>query len=272
MRPDGKRVRDADPIYTIAPYIMTRRYDALNMITLDIPIEPIHNYIKAQRAKGNAMSHMAIIFAAYLRTVWEFPKLNRFIVNKRIYDRNEFCAALVVLRPGDDETMSKVYFDTSESVLAVQKKMEQYVAESQSPQIKNSMDRIMGALLKIPGLLGFAVGFLKLLDKFGLLPKSVIDASPFHTSLTLTNLASIRTNHIYHHIYEFGTTSVFISMGNMREVPLRTGSEVVITRCLPLGMVMDERICSGSYFAKAFARFRYYLENPAVLEEPAKKE
>jgi len=108
----------------------------------------------------------------------------------------------------------------------------------------------------------------KLMDRYGLLPKAIIDASPFHTSLVITNLASIRTNHIYHHLYEFGTSSIFVAMGNMREVARRKGEEIVFDRCLPMGIVMDERICSGSYFARVFRRFRQYMLDPSLLEGP----
>lgn len=94
------------------------------------------------------------------------------------------------------------------------------------------------------GVLRVGVGLFKFMDKHGLLPKKVIDMSPFHNSLCISNLASIRTNHIYHHCYEFGTTSVFITLGNLREVAKRKGGEVVFERCIPLGVVMDERICS----------------------------
>ena len=112
------------------------------------------------------------------------------------------------------------------------------------------------------------VGLFKLLDRYGLLPKSLIDASPFHASLVFTNLASIRTNHIFHHLYEFGTSSVFIALGNMREVARRTRDGISFERCLPMGVVTDERICSGSYFARAFRRFRQYLLDPSLLEGP----
>ena len=94
MRADGKRVRNADPLYMIVPHIMDKRYDAMNMITLDIPVEPLHHYINAKRQEGYAISHMGLLIAAYLRAAAEFPLLNRFIVNKKIYDRNEFCVSL----------------------------------------------------------------------------------------------------------------------------------------------------------------------------------
>jgi hypothetical protein len=215
------------------------------------------------------MSHMALVAAAYLRAAWEFPRLNRFIANKRIYQRNHFCMALVVLKPGDDNaTMSKIYFDMEDDIFTIQEKVEKYVSENKVPQGRNSMDALMRALLRVPGLLGLGVGLIKLLDKLNLLPMSLIDASPFHASMTLSNLASIRTNHLYHHLYDFGTTSILITMGNMREVGMRQKGEAVLTRCLPLGVVMDERICSGVYFANAFCRIRAYLENPELLEGP----
>ena len=87
-------------------------------------------------------------------------------------------------------------------------------------------------------------------------------------SCGITNLASIRTNHIYHHCYEFGTTSVFLAMGNTREVPKRKGSEIVFEKCMPIGVTMDERIASGSYFALAFRKMRAYLRDPRLLEVP----
>ena len=48
LRADGKRVRDIDPLYVVVPYIMNKRYDAMNMTTVDIPLEPIQNYINAK--------------------------------------------------------------------------------------------------------------------------------------------------------------------------------------------------------------------------------
>ena len=90
-------------------------------------------------------------------------------------------------------------------------------------------------------------------------------------NFVISNLASIRTNHIYHHIYEFGTTSMILTMGNSREVPKRKGGEIVFEKCMPIGVVMDERIASGSYFAIAFRRLKQYLRNPELLELPPEK-
>lgn len=272
FRADGKRVKNADPMYTVVPYIMDKRYDAMNMITVDIPVETIQKYINEKRKSGIRISHMAVMIAAYLKTANEFPLLNNFIVNKRIYRRNEFTVAMVVLKnmANHSGTMSKVKLDFGDDIYTVNEKLVSYITENRKETAQNNTDKMIKFLLSIPGLLSFGVGFFKFLDKHGLLPKFIIDLSPFHSSLTITNLASIRTNHIYHHIYEFGTTSMFMAIGKNREVAKRKNGEIVYEKCMPIGVVMDERICSGSYFAIAFRKFCEYLEHPDMLEPVSK--
>lgn len=272
MRADGKRLRNTDPMYTVAAYVMNKRVDSMNMVTLDIPYDPIQNYLNEKRKQGMALSHLCVLIAAYLRTAAEFPLLNRFIMNCKPYARNEFAVAMVVLKSGemDNGTMSKMYFNMTDTIFDVNKKINDYVSDNRAVPEKNGTEKMIKILLGAPGVLRVGVGLFKFMDKHGLLPKKIIDASPFHNSLCISNLASIRTNHIYHHCYEFGTTSVFITMGNLREVPKRHGGEIVFERSMPLGVVMDERICSGSYFALAFRRMRQYLHNPELLEQPPK--
>ncbi len=272
MRKDGIRLKNTNPMYTVVPYIMDKRYDAMNMTEIDIPVEPLQTYLNAKRAEGLNMSHLGVVLAAYLRMVSELPQLNRFIVNKRIYARTEFPVGMVVLKPGElDGTMSKMYFQMTDTIFDVHNKMNEYITQNRAPGDVNSTDDLIRTLLRIPGLCNFGVWLFKALDRYGLLPRKLIEASPFHCSLVVSNLASIRTNHIYHHIYEFGTVSVLITLGNMREVPKRVRGEIEFERCIPMGIVMDERICSGSYYSAAFKRFRYYLANPALLETPPEK-
>lgn len=273
MRADGKRLRNTDPMYTVAAYIMNKRVDAMNMVTLDIPYDPIQEYLNAKRKEGIALSHLGVIIAAYLRTAAEFPLLNRFIMNCKPYARNEFTVAMVVLKSGqtDNGTMSKMHFEMTDTVFDVNDKINSYVNENRVTPEKNGTEKMIKILLSAPGVARVGVGIFKFMDKHGLLPKKIIDMSPFHNSLCISNLISIRTNHIYHHCYEFGTTSVFITMGNLREVAHRRGGEVTYERCIPLGVVMDERICTGSYFALAFRRLRKYLRDPALLETPPER-
>ena len=267
MRSDGTRVMQDDPMYHLIPYFLTKRYDAMNMITLDIPEAPLRAYMNAKRREGKSVSHLALVLTAYLLTVEEFPALNRFIVGKKIYQHNDITAAMVVLKPGTDvDTMSKIRLTPGDDIFDVQKKITDYIEQNRQQGEANGLDTFMNKLVKHTGLLSFATGLIRMADRLGILPKSLIDLSPFHASLLITNLASIRTNHIYHHVYQFGTTSISIAMGNMREVPRRSRDGYVFDRCIPMGVVMDERIASGHYFAQAFSLLKKYLANPELME------
>lgn len=103
------------------------------------------------------------------------------------------------------------------------------------------------------------------LDKHGLLPRKIIDLSPFHTSMFITNLASIKTSYIHHHCYEFGTTSVFVCMG--KPVPNYISGDLT-KKMMPIGVVMDERICTGYEYAAFCNDFRRYMRLPRMLEYP----
>ena len=269
-RKDGIRLKITDPMYTVAAHIMDKRMDSMNMITIDIPVDPVADYVHRKRDEGMKISRLAVLLAAYIRVIDEFPKLNHFIVNSNIYARNELAVGMVVLQGGDitqQGTMSKIYFQPTDNVYKVQERLTTYIDENRKENPDNGTEKIVAALLSIPGLLRGGVKILRWMDKHGLLPKSIIDMSPFHISLVITDLASIRTNAIYHHIYEFGTTSVAMAMGVNREVPKRKGGEIIHEKCMPLGIVMDERIASGSYFALAFRRFQDYMAHPEKLEE-----
>ncbi len=273
-RADGKLLRHTDPMYRVATHIMTKRSDSMNNITLDIPIEPIEKYIRQKKKEGISMSHMAVIMAAFNRTVCDFPALNRFVVNKRVYARNEIAIGMVVLKAGATgaETMNKIYLQPEDTILDVNKRINDYVTASRDVADENPTDKIIKILVGIPGLLRVGVSILKWMDWHNLLPKAIINASPMHNTMVFTNLASIRTNHIHHHCYDFGTTSMIMAAGNAREVPHRTrDGEIIHERCLPLGLVMDERIASGYYFAQAFRKMKEYFKNPSLLEEPPER-
>lgn len=269
MRKDGRRIKTAQPMYQVAMHVMAERNDAMNMIELDIKHEPLHQYVNKKRNEGVTISHLAIIIAAYVRTVSQYPALNRFIVNKRLYARNEIAVGMVVLKPGDtDGTMNKMYFRPDMTIFEVQKTLDEYIEQNRQTGDTNKTDNLIRILLSIPGLCRLGVNLLKWLDKHNILPRAIIEASPFHCSMTITNLASIGTNYIYHHVYNFGTTSMIMAMGNLREVPAKKHGEIVFERCIPLGVVMDERIASGCQYAMAFRIMQKYLKNPELLEVP----
>ena len=271
MRPDGIKVKEADPMYFLIPYFLTRRYDAMNMITVDVPEEPMRLYMNQKRREGRPVSHLALVITAYLRVLDEYPALNRFVGNKTIYEHKDKTVSMVVLRPNGEDAMSKIYLEASDDVFSIQEKITSYISENRSVEEQNLLDKWMARIVRMKLLMSIFLALVRFMDRHGLLPMALVKASPFHASLLISNLASIRTNHIYHHIYDFGTTSLAITMGNMHEIPRRTKDGIVFDRCLPLGIVMDERIATGHYFALAFNRFRQYLAKPEQLERPARR-
>ena len=270
-RADGKRLRHTDPMYRIVPHIMKKRSDSLNNITLDIPLEPIDKYIRQKKKEGISISHMAVILAAFNRTLCDYPALNRFVVNKRVYARKEVAIGMVVLKSGNSgsETMNKIFLQPEDTILDINRRINEYVDASRDQKQKNSTDKLINFLVRLPGLLRATVAILKWMDWHNMLPKGIINASPFHTTMVFTNLASIRTNYIHHHVYDFGTTSMVMAAGNTREVPRRSrDGEIEHVKCLPLGLVMDERIATGYYFSQAFRKMKEYFNDPSLLELP----
>ena len=240
MRPDGTRVKDLPPLVAAIPYIMPKRYDAWNSITENIDEE------------GVRLNHMSVIIAAYYRAVLDNPKLNYFVMNGKIYRRNHFCVSFVILKKQSDgvvnETALKVYLEPSDDIFSIDRKIREVIAANQHEHQSNSTDKFARFMFSVPGL-----------------PKFVVWLSPFHTSMFITNLASIKTSYIHHHCYEFGTTSVFVCMG--KPVPDYMGGDLT-RKVMPIGVVMAERICTGYEYAAFYSDFKGYLRDLSQLETP----
>ena len=270
MRPDGRRIKSLDPMFTIIPHIMPKRYDAQVMFNTEVSYSKLKRYMNAKRHEGRKVSFMALITAAYLRAVTQYPELNRFVVNKKIYARNEFCVSFVTLKEGnlpEDklETVTKVHFDFTDTVFEVSDKIDRFIRENRKQQTVNFTDKLAKFFMRVPLLSRAAIDIVKSADRLGFLPKKLIDGFPFHSTLWITNLASIYFGPVFHHIYDFGTSSMFVSIGMVKNSLNIRGEEEQI---IPLGVVADERICAGITFSKAFGLVKKYLENPVVLESP----
>lgn len=267
MRPDGKRVTNESAIVTAVPYIMPKRFDAQNFATEYAEMEPLREYIHKKRKEGIRISYMSLILAAYYKAYQENPKINRFIMNKKIYQRNHFCVSFVILKTRQDgtpdETTLKVFFEPEDDVISINRKIEAMIEENRDAAHDNNTDRFANFMFSLPLLPRFVVSLARMLDYIGLLPRKIIDLSPFHTSLFITNLASINTSHIYHHCYQFGTTSVFLCMG--RPIANFLSGEYN-KKLMPLSCVMDERICTGVEYARFCNSFMHYVKHPELLE------
>lgn len=276
-RSDGYKLKGCDPFYQIIPYIMDKRYDATNYIDIDLDAEPLQSYINKQRQKGISLSHLSVFIASYLRLVSQNPNLNRFVVNKRIYGRNHFCVSFVTLKSSagesntGSETVVKIYFNMDDDIFEVNRKINVAVEQNRKAGANNAMDRLLKGVMRIPFLARGTVGFLKCLDRYIGLPFSIVHGSPFHTSLFITNMASIRINAVYHHNYQFGTTGIFIALGQPAKKVVKQGDEFIEKKVIPVKVSTDERIESGYYFGRCFKEFKSYLNHPEILEEKPEK-
>ena len=272
-RSDGKELKKVDAVFRLIPNFMIERSDSQVFFNEDIPITEIDNYIIAKSEEGIKLTLLDIIFAAIVRILAERPRLNRFAANGRIYARNDICLCITIKKSLSDdaeESTLKAYFDGTENVFEVKDKLQNLIAANKGEASNSETDNTVNALSKIPtGILKSVVKFLKFLEKHNMLPKSLIKVSPFHASAYVTNVGSLGIESIYHHLYNFGTTSMFFAIGKKKKSYVFEDEDIKEERCVNVAFVGDERICDGYYYAHSFRTLDKYLRHPELLETGA---
>ena len=272
LRADGKKVRDLDPIQRIMPHIMKHRHDSQNLTSYDCPCEPWDAFIKEEQAAGVSYNYMHIVIAGIVRTIAKFPRINRFIMNGRIFNHNDIQVSFVVKKgfsADAAETTVKLQFTGLETIQEVSEKINDAIKANNTMDTNNGTDKLVRVLTFTPNfMISLLVGTIKLLDKHGMLPNAILKVSPFHTSAFVTNLKSIKGPSIFHHLYDFGTTGLFFAMGKETLEPVVEGGEIKIGKRMPLQIVTDERFCDGFYFVSAMKTLRELYKNPASMKEP----
>ncbi len=270
-RSDGKKIKKLTPIFKIMPCVMLDRADSQVYFKQDIALKHLDEYIDRKAEEGIRLSYMNIIYAAIVRIIGERPRLNRFAMNGALYQRNKIYVSLVIKKSLTDdgvETPLKLKFNGDENIFEIKEKLDATIEKNKDVEAANKTDKLVSILSAIPsGLIRAIVKFLMFLDKHGIMPKKIIEASPFHTSVFLTNVGSLGIDSIYHHIYNFGTTSMFFSMGKKKKSYICEDEEFKEEKCITLAFVGDERICDGYYYASSFKLLSKYLKKPELLEE-----
>lgn len=229
-RPDGRIVRNVEPLQMIMPYIMKTRNDSMNMYEDTFPCEGMDTYIKAKEQEGIKLSYMHILIAATVRLMALRPQLNRFVMHGRIYARPKIWVSFVVhptLEDGSVGTTLKLCFEGTESILEIAQIINDAIERETTKRTgENGTDKLARVLTRVPSpIIRLAVNTLMWMDKHNLLPKAIIDLSPFHTSFFITNLKSLGINYVHHHTYNFGTTGLFFAIGKEKIVPVVKGTE-----------------------------------------------
>lgn len=274
-RKDGRLLRSLDAFTKFIPFIMKTRNDAINHFRDEIEVTEIDHWLRGKRAEGwKGMGMLHLLVASYVRVIAARPAMNRFVSGQRIYARNNIEVVMAVKRSlttEGSETTIKVVLDPTDTVFDVYRKMNEKIDEIKADDGEgNNTEQIAGILGKLPRVvLRFCLGVINLLDYFGLLPQSLLDASPFHGSMIVTDLGSLGIPPVCHHIYNFGNLPVFLAFGaKRREMELDRDGKPVERKYVDYTVVTDERICDGFYFAVALKYMKYYLSHPALLETP----
>lgn len=276
-RIDGRLLRTYPPYNKFTPFIMKKRTDATNYFFDSIEVTEIDRWLREKRAEGyKGMGMLHLFLAAYVRTVASRPALNRFVSGQRVYAHNYIETVMTVKKAFSDdaeETTIKIKFLPSDTVFDIYRKINEKIDEVKANVEDNGTDKFVRTFANLPRIvLNSVVGFLKMLDYFGWLPQSLLDISPFHGSMIITDLGSLGIPPVHHHIYDFGNLTVFVAFGAKRHcVELDASARAVERKYVDYSVSVDERTCDGFYMAGSFKYLKYYMKNPRVLEAPPEK-
>ena len=272
-RADGRVLKEIDPIIALTPYLMPMRCDAQVILNYKVDYERLARYIVHKGNEGYKFTFMELLIAAYVRTVSVLPEINRFVSNKRLYARTQLTASFALLKETQEvdaieENTVKCHFDPRDTIYDVAERVNNAIEQTRREEADNATLKVAKLLLR-PALANTVVFLARALDRYGVLPKYIMEASPFHTSLFITHMGSIGMPAVNHHIYNFGTTSLFLSLGSVeRQTVIGSDGKAARKRYLPIGITADERICAGAMYARMVNRMMHYLNNPELLEAP----
>ena len=276
-RKEGRLLRSLPAFNKFIPYIMPHRNDACNNYEESFEMSTLDRFLRKQRVEGyKGLGLLHFIIAAYIRVVSMLPGANRFVVGRRVYARTNIEIVMAVKRElsiNASETTIKVVFEPTDTIYDVYRKLNEKIDEIKSDEGSNNPEEVAETLSHLPRfLLRFAIAVLRVLDYFGWIPQKLLDASPFHGSMIITDLGSLGIGPIFHHIYNFGTLPVFIAFGAKRHVyELDRHGQVVDKKYADLKFTLDERIVDGHYYAQFLKAMRYIFAHPEIVTAPPSK-
>ena len=285
-RSDGTYLKKIDPFIRFFPYVMKGRNESAVYFTQQIDITSLrahlnmYNHKAAQSGNGIKVTIFHAVLAALVKTAVERPQMNRFVIGRRLYQRHKMNCAFVIKREFKDDSKEEIAilnFDEQDTLSTIAEKIKKEVQKVRQ-EAKADDKKRHGAvnwfnyLMNLPRpLLKAMVAFLSWLDYHGWLPRFIIDKDPMHASFFLSNLASLNVDAPYHHLYEWGTTSIFMTMGVSKKIPVVSkDNQLEIREMMNMAFTLDERISDGFYYARSIKRFQQLLEHPEQLEKPSK--
>jgi hypothetical protein len=267
-RPDAKLVTDLSTMRRFMPYVSPRRNDSLFLMKQEIAVDSALEFLE-KRNRERPPERPLTLFLLLLRScghaLYLRPGVNRFVKGGRLWQRDgEWItfSAKREIKDGSPMITVKRRFSATESLDEMADGIYERLNSGRSGK-KTTSDKEMGLMLRLPGfVIRAALAFAGLADHFGLLPKSMIESDPLYTSVFIANLGSIDYPAGYHHLWEYGTASLFGVMGRIE--PAAEGR-----RRITMAWTYDERIEDGLYSYHTLEGIRERLENPELLERTA---
>lgn len=273
-RKDGQRVRDLDIMHKAMPFLMPKRTEAEVYLNETIDVTDALLYIKQKNEEepDYKMTLFHLILSGLAKTVIHRPYLNRFISGRRYYQRQEVSFSFVAKQEFSDkgeETMMVLRTDGDTTLDVVSREVAGEVKQVRSAG-GNELDGVVKTLVSLPRpLLRLVATGLNVLEYYGKVPADFSSMLPQYTTVLIANLGSIKCGAPYHHLTNFGTNSIMVTVGEIHK-EYRIGPDGIphIRDVVEIGVTLDERIADGYYFARSIKLFKYLLEHPAVLEAP----
>ena len=273
-RKEGRLLRKLPGFNKFIPYIMPQRNDRCVEYEESYEVSEVDRMLRKLRVEGyKGIGILHFMIASYIRLISMLPGLNRFVVGRRIYARNNIEIVMTVKRTlsvESTETTIKVVFEPTDTILDVYRKMNAKIDEIKSSDENNGTEDFADTIARLPRfLIRFAIAILRMMDYFGWIPQSLLDVSPFHGTMIITDLGSLRIGPVFHHIYNFGTLPAFVAFGAKRHAyELNRHGQMVDKKYVDCKYVLDEGIVDGYYYAHALQAYRYMFEHPEILLSP----
>lgn len=272
-RYDAYRIRDIDGLHFYMAYLMNKRTDAEVYINEKIDVTELLSYIKEKNATGErkvTMFHCMI--AAVARTIKMRPLLNRYISGKHFYMRHEISMGFTVKKQFTDhaeETLMIYKPKDSENLCAITDRLCPKVKQAKKVEKGQSVDDILNIVKKLPKpIMYLFMGFMRFADSHGLMPKAFSSVDTNYCTVLLSNLGSIKCDAVYHHLNNFGTNGIVITIGEIhKEIMLDENGEQSVRDVMNIGVTLDERIADGFYFARSLKLIKHLFKNPELLDK-----
>ena len=270
-RREAKLVKNIDTMHKVMVEIKPNRCDEDVYIHDVVDVTNLVKYMNKKKKKDDKLTYFHIFSSAIAKTICHRPLLNRYVKNGDFYDRNDITLAFVAKTTFEDhsvELMAKINVDENDNLNSIKDKILDKVSNIRGSK-KNDTDSAVDLVGKLPKWLRkLVVKIFIFLDNHDMVPESITNNLIYYSTVIMSNLGSIHCNAIYHNLTDFGTNSVLLTIGEIKEENYLDDNGKLQKRYMcDFGINLDERIADGFYFAKSFQLFKEYLQNPEILEE-----